>query len=111
MPQRHMPALTLLTFHIFCERVYLAHQVVVSAREGMSAKQQGRDVPGTHRGLSLHLWPQKKSENSTQKRVFREEGSRFSVVIGTGKGRGQMEHFYLGVRNQETGGHEGSELG
>lgn len=25
---------------------------------------------GTYRSLSFHLWPQKKSENSTQERVF-----------------------------------------
>ena len=36
---------------------------------------------GTYRNLSFHLWPQKKSENSTQERVFfREEGSRFVMV-------------------------------
>lgn len=70
MPQRHMPAITLLTFHIFCRTVYLAHQVVVSAKEGTRDKQQGRCVPGTSMGLSSHLCSQKKSENSTQERVF-----------------------------------------
>lgn len=45
--------------------------------------------------------PQRKSEN-TQEGVLKEEGSRFLMVIGTGKGRGQMEHFHLSVRNQET---------
>lgn len=85
MPQRHMPAIALLTFHIFCRRVDLAHRVVVSAREGTGAKQQGKEIPATQGGLSFHLWPKKKSENNTQERGFREEGSRFPVVIGTGK--------------------------
>ena len=54
MPQRHMPALTLLTFHVSIKGFNLAHQVVVSAREGdgTNAKQQGRDIPSAHGGFS-----------------------------------------------------------
>lgn len=74
----------------------------MSSREGdrTNAEQQGRDVPSTRRGGG-GVQPQRKSEN-TQERVLKEEGSKFLMVIGTGKGRGQMEHFHLSVRNQET---------
>lgn len=72
-----MLAITLLIVSVFRRRVYLTHQVTVSTRDGTRDKQQGKGIPDTYRGLSFHLWPQKKSENLTQKEFFREETTGF----------------------------------
>lgn len=67
MPQRHMPAIALLTFHIFCTRVDLADRVVVPAREGTGAKQQGKDAPAT-RGICPSTYCRRRSRRIAPKK-------------------------------------------
>lgn len=76
MPQRRMPALTLLTFHVSVKGFNLAHQVVVSAREGggMNAKQRGRDIPSAHRGSSHR----KNQRRSSKKGLLGKKEADFS---------------------------------
>lgn len=100
MPQRHMPAITLLTFHGFLQRAYLAHQVVVSVGEGTSDSKQGT-CWYTWESVLPFMATEETGEQHLRKVCL------FVYFLGQkeachGKGREQMEHFYLSVKNQET---------
>ena len=104
MPQRHMPAITLLTFHGFLQRAYLAHQVVVSVGEGTNDSKQG-----TYWYTWESVLPFMATEETREQHLRNVclllllllfQGRRKQVCHG--KEREQMEHFYLSVKNQET---------
>lgn len=102
MPQRHMPALTLLTFQFSVKGfIWLIRWLCLQEKGTGRMPNSKEETSPAHGGGGGGVQPQRKSEN-TQERVLKEEGSKFLMVIGTGKGRGQMEHFHLSVRNQET---------